>query len=388
MNNRALSDIDTKPTDGMVEEAIRGLEWRKEFGRGGTMIGISRARDIKNRKNLSLSVIKRMYSFFKRHEVDKKAEGFRPGEDGYPSNGRIAWSLWGGDPGFSFSSRKVKEIEREEEKNLEIMEKKELRHIQKIEETDDSIIIHYGKSKDDVEMIMDESEEVTIEDSYMNEEEENKAESRAIPNKESRTFNVDNLEFRMDGDVKKVIGYGAVFNSLSNDLGGFKEIISRDAFDGTLEDDIRFMVNHDGLPLARTINNTLRLSVDEKGLRYEAIMPDTTLSNDLMELLKNGTISQSSFAFIVEDDSWEQKDGVNIRTINKISKLFEISAVTFPAYSEASSSVALRSLENWKEESDENKFKENLEKEKIENLKELQDLHKRNLAELKIKLIK
>ena len=89
-------EINTKPTDGMVSEAVKGLEWRKEHGRGGTEVGVARARDIKNRKELSFDTVKRMYSFFSRHEVDKKAEGFSPGEKGYPSAGRIAWALWGG----------------------------------------------------------------------------------------------------------------------------------------------------------------------------------------------------------------------------------------------------------------------------------------------------
>jgi hypothetical protein len=87
------------PTQEMKEEAQRGLDWRSEFGRGGTEIGIARARDISNGKQLPLDTINRMVSFFARHEVDKQAEGFSPGEDGYPSNGRIAWALWGGDPG-------------------------------------------------------------------------------------------------------------------------------------------------------------------------------------------------------------------------------------------------------------------------------------------------
>ena len=81
-----------KPTEGMVEEAQRGLDWRREFGRGGTEVGIARARDIVNGKNLSDDTVKRMFSFFSRHEVDKQAEGFSPGEEGYPSNGRIAVS--------------------------------------------------------------------------------------------------------------------------------------------------------------------------------------------------------------------------------------------------------------------------------------------------------
>ena len=87
------------PTQEMKEEAQRGLDWRSEFGRGGTEIGIARARDISNGKQLPLDTINRMVSFFARHEVDKQAEGFSPGEVGYPSNGRIAWALWGGDPG-------------------------------------------------------------------------------------------------------------------------------------------------------------------------------------------------------------------------------------------------------------------------------------------------
>jgi hypothetical protein len=98
------------PTDAMVEEAERGLAWRSELGRGGTEIGIARARDISNRKNLSDDTVVRMNSYFARHEVDKDAEGFRPGEEGYPSNGRIAWALWGGDAGQAWAARKVQEM--------------------------------------------------------------------------------------------------------------------------------------------------------------------------------------------------------------------------------------------------------------------------------------
>jgi len=93
------------PTTAMRAEAQRGLDWRREFNRGGTEIGIARARDIAGGKNLPLETINRMVSFFARHEVDKKAEGFSPGEDGYPSNGRIAWALWGGDAGKSRSEK-------------------------------------------------------------------------------------------------------------------------------------------------------------------------------------------------------------------------------------------------------------------------------------------
>lgn len=104
-----LQDIDTKPTKGMIEEAKKGLEWRKEYDRGGTMVAVARARNIVNNDNLSLDTISRMNSFFSRHEVDKEAEGFYPGSDKFPSAGRIAWALWGGDAGQSWSAKKVEE---------------------------------------------------------------------------------------------------------------------------------------------------------------------------------------------------------------------------------------------------------------------------------------
>ena len=104
-----------KPTEGMKVEAEKGLDWREEFGRGGTRIGAVRARQIVAGEYLSDDTIKRMYSFFSRHEVDKQAEGFSSGEDGYPSNGRIAWALWGGDAGFTWSKRLVEKMKKEEE---------------------------------------------------------------------------------------------------------------------------------------------------------------------------------------------------------------------------------------------------------------------------------
>jgi phage-related protein (TIGR01555 family) len=103
------------PTESMAEEARRGLAWRREFGRGGTEIGIARARDIANRKNLSPDTVMRMVSFFARHEVDKQGKGWPPGEDGYPSNGRIAWALWGGDAGKAWAEKMAKRIESEDE---------------------------------------------------------------------------------------------------------------------------------------------------------------------------------------------------------------------------------------------------------------------------------
>ena len=93
--------VDLVPTDAMAAEARRGLDWRKEFNRGGTIIGVTRANQLIRKENLSPSTVRRMHSYFSRHEVDKQGQGFSPGEQGYPSAGRIAWALWGGDPGQS-----------------------------------------------------------------------------------------------------------------------------------------------------------------------------------------------------------------------------------------------------------------------------------------------
>nr|BAR28563.1 phage major capsid protein [uncultured Mediterranean phage uvMED]BAR29172.1 phage major capsid protein [uncultured Mediterranean phage uvMED]BAR29185.1 phage major capsid protein [uncultured Mediterranean phage uvMED] len=126
-----------KPTEGMKAEAQKGIDWREELGRGGTRIGAVRARQIVNGENLSDETVKRMYSFFSRHEVDKEAEGFDSGEEGYPSNGRIAWALWGGDAGYSWSSRLVEQMKKEDNravsgKALEMIKNKVEEHNEEV----------------------------------------------------------------------------------------------------------------------------------------------------------------------------------------------------------------------------------------------------------------
>jgi len=110
---KAISDINTKPTDAMATEAQRGLNWRREFKRGGTEIGVARANQLTNKENLSPDTVKRMYSYFSRHEVDKQGKGFKKGTEGYPSAGRIAWALWGGDAGFGWSKKVWNQIQNE-----------------------------------------------------------------------------------------------------------------------------------------------------------------------------------------------------------------------------------------------------------------------------------
>ena len=97
----------------MRQEARRGLGWRRQHKRGGTAVGVARARDIANGKNLSDETIGRMASYFARHEVDKQGQGWAPGQPGYPSAGRIAWALWGGDPGRTWANAQMRRIRRD-----------------------------------------------------------------------------------------------------------------------------------------------------------------------------------------------------------------------------------------------------------------------------------
>ena len=104
-----------KPTSGMASEARRALKWRADGKPGGTLVGLARANQLKDRDPLTASTVLRMFSFFSRHEVDKRATGFNSGEEGFPSKGRVAWDLWGGDGGYSWSTAKRNQIMRERE---------------------------------------------------------------------------------------------------------------------------------------------------------------------------------------------------------------------------------------------------------------------------------
>jgi HK97 family phage prohead protease len=146
-------------------------------------------------------------------------------------------------------------------------------------------------------------------------------------------------------ESRTISGYAAVFDSDSEDLGGFTERIERGAFAEAIKvSDVRALFNHDNnMILARTASGTLRIYEDERGLKYEFEAPNTTAGNDVLEMIKRGDISQSSFGFRVEKDSWTKRDGTTYRTIKKVKQLYDVSPVTFPAYPEAS--VAVRKLE-------------------------------------------
>lgn len=167
-------------------------------------------------------------------------------------------------------------------------------------------------------------------------------EGLTVPELRHETFDLDAAEIRTEGDSIQFTGHAAVFDRLSADLGGFRERIKRGAFRKALDadQDVRFLVNHDAnLLLARTKSGTMELREDPKGLRVYAELAPTSYAQDLRVLVKRGDLSQMSFGFTVESDTWTDKDGEVTRTINSFDRLVDVSVVTFPAYSQTDASV-------------------------------------------------
>ena len=304
--------IDFSPPAGVREEAAKGLAWRDEYGRGGTAVGVARARDLSNGTNISPDTAKRMASYFARHEVDKQGEGWSPGEDGFPSAGRIAWALWGGDPGQAWASKLTKQIEAADEEGRSIMGNIERRSLA-IDEIESAVPLLAVESR---------SEDDGSEREY-------------------------------------VVGYAAKFGVLSLDLGDFVERIDPGAFGLVAERrgrrkplETRALWNHDpNYPLAR-YPGTLRMTVDEVGLRYEFPVPDTSYGRDIASNIRAGIVKGSSFSFTVPSggDSWAVEDGRSVRTIQKIDTLLDVGPVTFPAYPDADVKVAQRSFDHFRQE--------------------------------------
>ena len=151
------------------------------------------------------------------------------------------------------------------------------------------------------------------------------------PIDERRTVAYSNLEVRAENDGKTLIGYAAVWDSPSEFM-GFTEFVKRGAFTKTLNDgaDVRLLIDHDGVPLARTKSGTMALEEDERGLRVEAELdPMNPDAARIMSAMKRGDLSQMSFAFRTIKDSWN-----NDRTVRELREvqLFDVSVVTFPAY--------------------------------------------------------
>lgn len=149
-----------------------------------------------------------------------------------------------------------------------------------------------------------------------------------------------------DSESRRVVGYAAVFNSASETLwSSFVEEVDARAFDDADMSDVRALFNHDDNKILARTPGTLALEIDATGLRYEFDMPDTTYGNDLLESMRRGDVTQSSFGFTVMEDEWIDRSAdqlLPLRRILKVGRVFDVSPVTYPAYPETTSEVRSR----------------------------------------------
>jgi len=385
-----------------TDNAKRALAIREEEGTDcGTPVGWESARIIANREAVSEDRLPRIYSFLSRAKTYD--QGSFKDEDGKQICGSIMYAAWGGDEMQRWAERTLENME--EEKSLrhiksveetateiiitygkaEAMEEAGYKEEERAEagelkvgdfvSWDSSGGRSQGKVVEittDGQIVADSGFKVngTAEDPaalisiYEYDSEENAFVERKPPLRVAHLFStltkVDGAEVRSlneiveqrayDGELKAAVegrtveGYASVFNSMSEDLGGFREIILPGAFSEVLDNDVRALYNHDSnYLLARTTSGTLELKEDDKGLYYRFEMPNTSYGNDMLELFRRGDLSQSSFGFTVEKDSWRMQDGQHVRYIERVGSLFDVSPVVYPAYTAASS--GLRSAE-------------------------------------------
>jgi len=272
--------VDLSAPSFVRDNAARGLKYLEEgFGGDGLTDATKReARDMAAGR-ISENKVRKMAPWFARHKVDGQApKNSDPSHAEYPGAGLVAWLLWGGDSNFSdraqnWAQRKIDALDAE-------------------------------------------------------------ADSRSKMKKiERRTYVVQDVEARQAEDgVMRLSGYAAVFNDASVPL-PFKERIAPGAFRKTLSEmpDVRLLINHEGLPLARTKNGTLSLTEDERGLRFDAELADTQEARDIYTLVQRGDVDQMSFAFRVIRQNWS-KDKTE-RTLTEVSLADgDVSVVTYPAY--------------------------------------------------------
>ena len=159
------------------------------------------------------------------------------------------------------------------------------------------------------------------------------------PNAERRFFSEPvGFEKREEGEDENVIeGYAAVFNKDSQDFGGWHERIAPGAFSDVLKDDAVALFNHDSNFVLGRNGKNVTITQDETGLKYRIKLPDTSFAKDMRELIKEGIVHQSSFAFTVSEQEWKHSkdDSPSVRTITKIKRLYDVSPVVSPAYLDA-----------------------------------------------------
>jgi len=150
-------------------------------------------------------------------------------------------------------------------------------------------------------------------------------------------------------NTRTISGYASTYESISKDLGGFKEIIKRGAFAGVLRrnPDVIANVNHNDAQILARSNNNLELGEDHHGLYFAFDVPETTYGNDLLINVRAGNVSECSFAFKVGSETWDEApDGTPLREIHDIEDLYDVALVTTPAYNDTS--IALRHLADHK----------------------------------------
>ena len=385
-----------------TDNAKRALKIREEEGTDcGTPVGWESARIIANKEAITEQRLPRVYSFLSRAKTYD--QGSFKDEDGKQICGSIMYAAWGGDEMHRWAERTLENMEEEkslrhiksvEETATEIIitygkaEPIEEAGYDKEEERAEAGELSVGdfvswdssggrsqgvirEITSDGQIEADSGFKVngTAEDPaalisvYEYDSEEKAFVERKPPLRVAHLFStltkVDGAEVRSlnevveqrayDGEIKAaaesrtVEGYASVFNSMSEDL-GFREVILPGAFSDVLDNDVRALYNHDSnYLLARTTSGTLELKEDDKGLYYRFEMPNTSYGNDMLELFRRGDLTQSSFGFTVEKDNWRMEDGQQVRYIERVGSLFDVSPVVYPAYSQASS--GLRSAE-------------------------------------------
>ena len=380
-----------------VDNAKRALALREEEGSDcGTVVGWNTARILADRGVVSHDRLPRIYSFLSRAKVYDT--GSFKDENGNQVCGSIMYAAWGGDEMLRWAKSTLEEMETNE------------RHIKSVVETDEEIVITFGKGEMSDESGYKEEERAEADELSVGDfvrwstsggsaygviiqierdgeleadsgftvngtaddpaaliriyrysaEEEAYIERKPALNVVHRFSTlekfdaevrghkaiVEKREFRMESaeyEGQTIRGYAAVYNSDSEWMGGFYEQIAPGAFDGVMENDVRAYFNHDeNLLLGRVSSGTLRIGSDSRGLYYEVDLPNTSYANDLVELMKRGDVNQSSFAFLIERDRWEERDGKTYRIIEKVSRLLDVSPVSQPAYPDATSELMMR----------------------------------------------
>jgi HK97 family phage prohead protease len=372
-------EIDLTPTDGMAKEAQRALDWRKEGNSGGTAVGVARARQLVNKQELSPSTVRRMHSFFSRHEVDKEAQGFRPGEDGYPSNGRVAWGLWGGDAGQSWARAKSATLDRLEGKSIDYTkdmhydeEEEEYKAEPKDLKTGDFVKWNAsgGTAKGRIEHIMREGVlGIPDSDFSINASEEDPAAliriyrdgsetdtlvghkfstlTKITKEEAMKSFEETKMAkvFKLDSSIKsieegetelKIAGYASTD---SVDRASDRILPTAWTRGGLRNYEINpiLLFNHD---YNRPIGKVVEISTDNKGLKIKGVISKS--AGDVYNLVKEGVLSTFSVGFLVKDADYDKSlDGL----IVKDAELLEVSVVSVPANQDATFSLA-KSFDN------------------------------------------